>query len=155
MKIIISLILLLHTSLAIAAWSGYAVVTPETQSEYQVDIKATVSPAGNCTIQFDAIGYPMKHAWLILSSSKQSKKQQALRNYIWGEADAPKDLVLITELKPFIKKKTSKDDNEQAYYAFMLSNQIAHSAYVYIDFSGPVFDGGYYYSIDIGAYCGW
>jgi hypothetical protein len=154
---IISLFLLLYTQQALASWSGYAVVTPESQSEYEVDIKAVVSPSGICTVKFKAIGYPDKHAWLILTSSKLSNKEQKLRNYLWEDIDAPPNLVLKSKINPAIDKLNFLDNENvnDAYYEIKITNKISHSAYIYIDFPHPVNDGGYYYSIDLGAYCGW
>ena len=102
-----------------------------------------MSPAGVCTIKFDAIEYPDKHAWLILSSRKLSKNEQNLRYYIWEGTGAPANMVLKSKINP------ATND-----YEVKLTNQIIHSAYIYIDFPRPVNDGGYYYSIDLWRYCG-
>ena len=153
---VIPLFLLLFAQQAIASWSAFAVVTPESQSRYDVDIKSSVSNSGTCTVKFDAIQYPHKHAWLILTSRKLSKREQELRYFIWEHTNAPPSLILISKISPATDQMKFMDygNVNDAYYEILVKNQSGHNAYIYIDYPRPVDDGGYYYSIDLGAYCG-
>ena len=155
MKKVIPLLLLLFARQAIASWSAFAVVTPESQSRYEVDIESEVSDSGTCTIKLDAIQYPYEHAWLIITARKLSKQEQELRYFIWEHANPPPGLILKTKISPAIGQTKFMDDGNinDAYYEVIITNQTDHNAYIYIDYPRPVDDGGYYYSIDLGAYC--
>ena len=154
---VLPLVLLLLAQQATASWSAFAVVTPKSQSRYAVDIRSNVSDSGTCTVRFDAIHYPHKHAWLILTSRKLSKEEQELRYFIWEHTNAPPGLILKSKISPAIDQMKFMDHGNvsDAYYEVHVKNQPGHNAYIYIDYPRPVDDGGYYYSIDLGTYCGW
>ena len=156
MNKVIPIFFLLYVQQAIASWSAFAVVTPESQSRYDVKIESDVSDSGTCTIKFDAIQYPYEHAWLILTSRKLSKTEQELRYFIWEHTNAPPGLILKSKISPAIDRTKFMDHENinDGYYEITLTNRTDHHAYVYIDYPRPIDDGGYYYSIDLGAYCG-
>ncbi len=152
-KILLVLLLLLSNQ-GLAAWSRFAIVTPENQSKYHVKVEASLSKQnGSCTVKLNTLEYPSKHAWLILTSKKLSNQEQALRGYIWGEDKAPSSLILKAKLNPAGRELITSENNDEAYYKLTISKEVFPNAYIYIDFPAVVFDGGYYYSINLGAYC--
>lgn len=154
MKIIISALLIFLMNQAFASWSGFAAVTPESKSKYNIDLKTTISPKSeNCTVTMQALAYPSKHAWLILTSKQLSEKEQELREFIWNGSLEPSSLVKKIKLSPGGADKNGEENIKNLYYEFTISEVESKGAYVYIDFPDLVFDGGYYYSIDVGAFC--
>ncbi len=155
MKKLFSIVVLLILSNQVhAIWSSFALVTKDTQSEYGIDIKSSFSKkSGLCTLKFGAVGYPGKHAWLIRTSAKLSTKEQELRTYILGGADAPKSLQLKTKISALGADATRKEKSANFYYEVTVNIGSGNSTYIYIDFPRMVFDGGYYYSIDVDSYC--
>ena len=136
-----------------AAWGGFALVTPETAMKYGLDLEIQpILNGGNYKVKFNALGYSHKNAWLIITSSAMSEKEQQLRGYIWGETEVPRKLIMQTKLNPTDFSEKSGKENGTRYYEVIISKELIKNAYVYIDFPGMVFDGGYYYSIDLGAF---
>lgn len=156
MKTLVSLLLLVFSENALAVFSAFAVVTPDTESEYSIKIEHSVSHDGYCKVKFNTLGYPQKHAWLILTSKKLTQQEQVLRSYIWGDDDAPSGLVVKSKIFPAKNnlENASETNIEKSFYEIILSKRITYKPYVYIDFPYPIEDGGYYYLIDLGAYCG-
>ncbi len=153
MKNIIILVLLLITSQAQAAWSDFAYVIPETENKYKLDIEFSPveNRANTYRIKFKAVGYSHKQAWLIVTADSLSKKEQELRNFIW-QAIPPSKVILIKALLNPVNNKLSSKDELSLYYEVELSSTILKKAYIYIDFPSVVFDGGYYYTIDLSAF---
>ena len=185
MKKIIALALFLLTNQAFAQWSALAIITPDSQSRHKgLLVESTALQTANrenCTIKFkaDAVGYPLKQAWLAFASRPLTADEQKLREYIWAKPNQPSSTnqreIAISALKgPFVSitpievshptqldqvaqqitsvpLTTANDDH--AYYELTISRTSAKAAYIYVDFPSLIADGGYYYSIDVGAFC--
>lgn len=141
----------------LAAFSEFVVVKPNSGYAYDFDFKIShPENRGKCTIEFNAVGYDHKHAWLVVSTRVLSKKEQELRGYLSGCSPKPITIEMMSKLKP-IRTKAGTDANDVSLkYKITLNSEMALRSYVYIDFPNPnlVLDGGYYYSIPLGDYCG-
>jgi len=137
-------------------FSAFAVITPENQSKHKIYVEALKSDSGTCNIRMNAIGYPYLHAWLIITSKELSKEEQEFRKVIWSEVYPPESLIIKSKLNPENDRSSllKKEELKDAFYEISISNKLGHSAYIYIDYPHLVFDGGYYYSIDLKKFCG-
>jgi hypothetical protein len=163
--LIAPILLLVFANQALARWSSFVVVTPMSQSKEQeivipgkksweqLHVEAKVSHQGGmCTVKLRPVGYPSKQAWLVITSKQLSKKEQDLRSTIWGQSIQDPNIILKTKLSPYTVWVVN-DDFTDAYYELAISKTESQYAYIYIDFPVPVEDGGFYYSIDVGAFC--
>ncbi len=142
-KNILTFLLIIIASQTQASWSGFAHVTPENQKKYGINVKVTtVKNKKSYKVEFNIRGSGHKHAWLVISSSPLTKKEQKLRSSIWFKKTTNKKIVSITKLKPSVKTR----------YKELLNISQIENGYIYIDFPDIVMDGGYYYSIDLNAY---
>ena len=76
-----------------------------------------------------------------------------MRSFILGEAKAPPNLILKTKINPAVTELITRDNIKEARYELTISKKASRNAYIYIDFPSLVFDGGYYYSINLGPFC--
>lgn len=155
MKYLLTLVFLFLTLQAQAVWSEFAHVTPDTQEKYKLDVSITpiVGSENRFLIRLEAVGYDHKLAWLIVSSETLSVKDQELRDYIWSAAKPEKEILIKTKLMPTgVGGFPSSDQGEKRFYEVELDSQFISRAYIYIDFPSQVFDGGYYYSVDLGSF---
>lgn len=154
MKTISILIFSLLPISAFAIFSAFAVVKPGSEHDKILDIKTThTKNLESCTINFLPFGYDYKHAWLVIASKPLTEKEQELRGYIWGNSPKPASIELIAKLSPLKHEQLNEKDGNDSRYVVTLTSELASRSYVYIDFPGMVFDGGYYYSIPLGDYC--
>jgi len=155
-KIVALLIISLFPISAFAAFSAFEVVKPGTDHAkiFEFRVKHTKN-LESCTIEFLPFGYDHKHAWLIVSLKPLTEKEQELRGYIWGESQKPASIELIAKLSPMNDGQVIKKNTKDSRYSVTLKTELASRSYVYIDFPYMVFDGGFYYSIPLGDYCGY
>lgn len=158
MKLNITLIILILWNGLNAMWSSFAYVTPETEKEYKIEVYVSEIPKDTSKYLIK-IKSPNMHnqkmAWLIISSGRIKKDDQIFRTSFW-DGKIPEDVIVKTMLKPIEEDMLSdsykqKDLKQQTFEIVLDKNMIAN-AYVYIDFSRVVKDGGYYYSIDLATY---
>jgi hypothetical protein len=137
-----------------AGWSAFAHVTPDSEKKFNIEV--SLIPMGgqkdNFLVRVKAVGYDHKLAWLIITSDKLSEKGQQLRSYIWESAKPEKDIILKKKLMPTGVGGFRTNSNDPKYYEVELDSDLIKHSYIYIDFPSMVFDGGYYYSIDLGEY---
>lgn len=114
-------------------------------NEKEHNIKVNVEAKENQNYKYK-IKLPMlddhKHCWLIICKDKLPPEKQNFRNYIWYDGPARYDIILKSKMQPTSDKEIQ----------FILNKDFIKKSYVYIDFSQPVFDGGFYYSIDLDTY---
>jgi len=137
--VVVLLFIPLH---ALGSWSGFAHVTPTTESKYGLTVELKEVAKNLFRVKLEAVGYDSKRAWLITSPRSLSSKEQMLRFEIWDRKKSP---LLKRLLKPKIVKN-------KYFYDIRLYRDTLSSSYIYIDFPRPVRDGGYYYSIDLPSY---
>ncbi len=154
MKHIVIIILFLLTGKTYAVWSAFAHVTPETEQKYEIKVSLTPveGQKGKFVIQFNAVASDYKHAWLVHSSEKLSEKEQNLRSYMWGFTKPTKDILIQAKLLPANTGRPFHEEGKPIFYKVVLDSKFIKNSYIYIDFPEQVHDGGYYYSIDLGAY---
>ncbi|PCK04827.1 MAG: hypothetical protein COA42_18785 [Alteromonadaceae bacterium] len=155
MKVVIySFFILLCSNYAQASWSKFALVTPESETVF--GLKVLMSPIenkpGTYTIKLKAVGYNHKHAWLIISQKKLSPSEQQLREYIWQGSKTKQDILVKAKLMPTGIGGLAEKEEVEKFYVVELDSKLIERSYIYIDFPSLVFDGGYYYSIALGAY---
>jgi len=155
MKHVLGLFILFFTAQAHASWSAFAYITPETQEKYKLEV--SISPIDGVRkkflIRFNAVGYDSKLAWLIVTEEPLSEKGQELRDYIWSGVKTESEILIKSKMMPTgIGGFSSKDKKKERFYEIELDSELIKRAYIYIDFPSMVFDGGYYYSVDLGAF---
>jgi hypothetical protein len=92
-----------------------------------------------------------KPYWLFIATKPLAKDRQEFRNFLWSRGTPPagsnrSDIVLyrlITE---------SSGDIVDDVIVLRFPLEVAARAYIYHDFSDPVMDGGFYYTVDIPSY---
>jgi len=137
-----------------AVFSMFVVIEPG--SEFEKPFQFKISHEDNldmCEIEFMPVGYYSKQAWLVVSSKPLSRKEQQLRNFIWGLESRPAFIEMISKLSPVSNESITTENLKEASYKITLKSKIAKTSYVYIDFTREVFDGGVYYSIPLANYC--
>lgn len=146
-------LLLLQASAAQAVFSAFVVITPENEKEHGIHVR--VSPLGEGDGKY-ILTVPVvtdfQKTWLVLSRDRLNGRDQNLREFIWssGKKGDP-GIVDLTELHPDAKYPETADSNIR-YAEILLDKEIVDRSYVYIDYPGAIFDGGFYYSIDLGSY---
>lgn len=148
MKKLVVIFLVTFSSTALAVWSAFAHVTPATESKYQINVefsKFESKPNQKYRVKIPAIGYGHQKTWLVLTAQVLNLSGEELRAFLWWK-EQPKERVLsILELKV-------KNSENGPYYEHYLTEYEAQHGYIYVDYPGVTFDGGYYYSIDLRAY---
>lgn len=157
MKIFILMVFFLTlANSSFASWSRYAYVTPETEAEYELNVQIERADSKNKTylIRLDAIAFPSKQAWLIVTPKPLSASEQNQRSRFWGDKLNTENVESIVPLRltgiPIFPQ--SNDIKSDLFYEIVISESQMHRTYIYIDFPTPVADGGYFYSIDLGSY---
>jgi hypothetical protein len=155
MKKIFILLISVFPISAFAVFSAFEVVKPGTEHEKTLDVKVThTKNMESCIVQLLPFGYDQKQAWLVVASRPLSEKEQELRRYIWGESPMPASIELIVKLSPTKFAPVDRKNAKDSRYVVTLKSELAPRSYVYIDFPQIVLDGGYYYSLPLGVYCG-
>lgn len=156
MKNIFILLISVFPISAIAVFSAFEVIKPGSEHEKTLDVKvAHTKNTESCIVQFLPYGYDQKQAWLVVSTKPLSENEQELRRYIWGESPMPASIELIAKLSPTTVEPGNEVSAKESRYVVTLKSELASRSYIYIDFPQMVFDGGYYYSIPLGSYCGY
>jgi len=146
--------MLLHTNIALASFSAFVVITPANETRHPFLIQA--QPVENQTnlTRIRVIG-PVdghKKVWLIVCKQTLLPSSQNFRSIIWDEREKNKGIVKISQLKPGQITLPETGDQQYAYVEVALSNDEMGRSYLYIDYPSEVYDGGYYYSIDLAYY---
>jgi hypothetical protein len=143
-----------------ASWSEFADVNSLNESKYgiKVEVAARKNQQHIYRIKAPMVG-GHKRCWLIVCKKKLAPKQQNFRNYIWTGESKKSDVLLKAQLTPekgtdvqFSLHKDLFAPPKESYIEFTLHKDLVSRSYVYIDFPRLVFDGGYYYAIDLASY---
>lgn len=139
-----------------ASWSRYAHVTPETETKFELNVQ--VEPVNNkktaYLVRLEAVAFPSKQAWVIVTPKPLSPSAQNQRSRFWGDKLNTENVESIVPLRPTgipIFPQSNETKSEKFYEVVIPAGQMDRT-YIYIDFPTRVADGGYYYSIDLGAY---
>ena len=135
--------LMLVASAASAAFSQFVHVTPENQDEYGFGVCVDWNYLDMELVEVMISGErPLRGGWLITTHEYVDPAGQQFRQYIWGEtADSP--IESITDLQ---------HDEEAGVTRVLLPREMFSRTYLYFDFPEPVFDGGFFFSIDLSTY---
>lgn len=144
------------TNYSFASWSQYAYVTPETETKYKLNVHVEPANSKNAAylIRLEAVAFPSKQAWLIVTPKPLSPSEQDQRSRFWGDKLNTENVDSIVPLRPTgipIFPQSNEIKSEKFYEVVIPADQMDRT-YIYIDFPTPVDDGGYFYSIDLGAY---
>jgi hypothetical protein len=157
MKIFILLVFFLTlANSSFASWSQYAYVTPETEFKYKLNVH--VEPANSkrtaYLIRLEAVAFPSKQAWLIVTPKPLSSSEQNQRSRFWADKLNTENVESIVPLRPTgipIFPQSNEKKSEKFYDVVIPADEIDRT-YIYIDFPALVYDGGYFYSIDLSTY---
>jgi hypothetical protein len=147
---------LLVTSAALADFSQFVSVSPDNENKNQ-EVRPIIARKENVvTVRVPYRDGPKKY-WLIVSDKPLRNGEQEFRDFIWKGAGTRTrtrtDIALLVPLGPSVQRKQGGDiGDEKSEIQLILSYQLAQRAYIYYDFPTLVFDGGFYYTIDIPSY---
>jgi hypothetical protein len=136
--------LVLYAAPCYATWSGLAHVTPETQEKFKIRVCIAEVPTDNLSVEVyvwtrraDATG------WVITTKEYVQPSRQSFRRYIWNDQidDSPIESIESIEY-----------DEVPIPIRVYLNRSLLSRSYVYFDWPTPIFDGGYYYSIDLSTF---
>ncbi len=151
--VVAALALLFMAAQVQASWSAFAQVTPASENRY--DIGVSVTPVDGSKSRFivkiDNISFA-QHAWLVITSKEQPDEQQELRNHIWASDLSEENIMILAKLNPNGEEVSSATADARRSYEIVADTELIKHAYFYIDYPTAVFDGGYYYSVDINAF---
>jgi hypothetical protein len=143
---------LLVTSTSFAAFSKFVVVSPDTENTHQ-ELKPEIKNENGLVSVRIPYQESDKKYWLIVSDKQLQKENLNFRSLIWEGASARSDILLIAPLAPNAQPLTPKGKKPQLRdITLQLSSDLAQRAYIYHDFSDPVLDGGFFYTVDIPSY---
>ncbi|WP_078118480.1 hypothetical protein [Thiosocius teredinicola] len=148
MKKLVAILLFVFSSSSYSVWSAFAHVTPATESEYGIRVEfAEINQNLNreYRIKIPAIGHGYQKAWLVLTAQPLEKSGAELRAYIWWKEQPKARVLSALEMIPKVTK-------EGIFYETLLSEDEVQNGYIYVDYPHEMFDGGYYYSIELRSY---
>ena len=138
--ILASLTTLITVYHAYGVFSQFVHIANGTEEKYNIYVHVTPQEYQKYTYR---IKLPMlsehMHCWLIICKDKIPPAKQNFRNYIWSETPDRSDI--------FVKAPISPTEDKEIQ--FVLNKDLVQKSYIYIDFSQPTLDGGFYYSIDL------
>ena len=152
LRVLLGLTFLLVTSAASAIFSQFVSVSPNNENKYQ-EVRPAVTRNGDVvTVSIPYRDGPKKY-WLIISAKPLRNGEQEFRDFIWKGTSARTDIVLFASLAPSLQRTLSGDTrDERSEIRLVLPYKLAQRAYIYHDFPVAVFDGGFYYTVDIPSY---
>lgn len=135
----ITLVFLFFSSSLLAVFSAFERITPTKENPHdhhpKVELKKIEKNEYLLTVS-KAKG----HAWLIVCEKEREVYERELRGVIWKYPNAKTD---------DIEHISEVEISDKRIVEFRISEDIISRCYIAMDFRTPVFDGGYYYTIDI------
>ncbi len=140
------LAVMLFSAATIAVFSAFAHITPDTQKQFgfEVCVEQGILDTDPVEVSVRAEG-PLTGGWLITTSEYVGPEDQEFRQYIWYDTVSESPIESIENLRY---------DEENGVSRASVPREVFLRSYLYYDFSEPVFDGGYYYSIDLSTFAG-
>ena len=136
--------LVLVASVAGAAFSAFVHVTPDNQQEHGFDVCINRNYLDMQLTEIRIRGErPLKGGWLITTREYVEPSGQRFREYIWDDSIDDSPIESITELQ---------HDEEAGATRVLMPQEMLSRSYLYFDFPEPVFDGGFFYSIDLSTF---
>ncbi len=138
------LLLALFAFEANAAFSMFVHVTPENQKEYGFHVCVDRNYLDTELVEVRIRGeQPLRGGWLIITHEYVDESGQQFREYIWNDNATDSPIESITDLQ---------HDEEYGVTRVLLPQDAFPRSYLYFDFPEPVFDGGFYFSIDLSTF---
>lgn len=130
--------LLSFASPLFAVSSAFERVTPSSEErDYHPKVTLEVTEENKYLLGISNIG---KEAWLVVCFEARKENEREFRKLIWKMPGARSDDIML-----IVPLKINEDGTAQIH----LSEELVSRSYVAIDFPNPVFDGDFYYTIDI------
>ena len=135
-----------------AAFSAFARITPETQAGHNIKTDIEIINTDACIVRVESenLCRGKQSAWLITSGKPIPPEKQNFRNFIWSEETGDSPTLKIAKLPC---KRTERHNTPAGYIEVTLKRANLKKTYIYIDYPQMIFDGGYYYCIDLWTYC--
>lgn len=132
-----------------AAFSAFEIITPETEQEdFYPIVNYEKTKEGKNRVRISKV---INHAWLIVCSEPIVDDKKEFRGLVWSLKTNHRHLKDSWGMSPSMKSvemispiRVTEGDIE-----IYLSDDLASRTYIAIDFTDPVDDGGFYYTIDI------
>lgn len=153
-RIVIVLMLLISAQPAIAASSGFVVITPKNDADhlFRVEVRPEATQPDRTRIR---VTWPLdkkKRAWLVVCDKSLLEDEQNFRTIVWG---VNHELECAIGIRQFSKRHTTLPESGSVRYAYveltLPDDRMTHS-YLYIDFPQTIDDGGPRYAVDLGYY---
>ncbi len=127
-----------------AVFSGFAYVTPETEADYPIEVCVDQSGTGpiEVSVQFE---HGSKRGWLITTHHYLDRHSQEFRQILWDDSATDSPIESISRLQY---------DGETEITRVSVPRELFARSYLYFDFPRPVYDGGWYYSVDLSTFSG-
>ena len=133
-------------STAAAVFSALAHITPDTQAEFGFDVCVDQGALDSGYVDVGVRWVrPLPGGWLITTTEYVEPDGQAFRRYIWNDAISESPIESIERLR---------FDDEAGASVARVPRELLSRSYMYYDSSEPIFDGGFFYSIDLSTFAG-
>ena len=151
-KIVLLFVFLLSVNVSYAVFSMHVRITPDVEQDNSLYIK--VEPVlGDNKVKITLS--PIGTTWLFVCAKPLSWNSQDFRDYVWYKKDEGKGIieekVLFSE-NDYREARKKLDQGKNDVITFFIEKEKLYRAYIYRDFPRPIHDGGFYYTVDLGAY---
>ena len=127
------------TQLCFGSFSKFVDITPATQQEHDINVSVTYESNNLYVINFTWES-SLKQCWLItFKPNEVPKTQRNFRNFIWDE----------TANKQSIEEIKKLSGNQDGFIKIQIPEATVNRSFIIIDFPYAVFDGGFFYTIDL------
>jgi len=143
-RLTVPLILLLVTFPAFGIFSEFVSISPANEKSHQ-DMRPTIKSKDDAVaVSIPYIEGKQKY-WLIVSDKMLPTQKQNFREVIWSGNFVNSGIVLIAPLGYHFQEK-------KPAIQIVLPRALAMHSYIYYDYPKSIYDGGFYYTIDIPSY---
>jgi len=143
-RLSIPLILLIVSFPAFGIFSQFVSISPANEKNHQ-DMRPTIKSKGDSVaITIPYIDGEQKY-WLIVSDKMLPTQKQNFREVIWSGNVVHSGIVLIAPLGYHFQE-------QKPAIQIVLPRALAMHSYIYYDYPKSIYDGGFYYTIDIPSY---
>ena len=153
MKFVVTTMFLLYAQSAFAIFSAFEIINPSTQIKHNISVEITEKKENKLyyDIKITKVG-GHKHAWLIESTKQLQPDDLEFREYIWSGKDDNNHVKSIRKIEVLEGELVPDKKQPKLYLKVSIPKEKIDRSYIYLDFPSIVFDGGYYYAIDLSSY---
>ena len=134
---------------SLGQFSVFKRITPETEEKHGVNVQ--ILPAAgrrDCYRVIVSGAEPRKRTFLIVCDKPLPPEQQDFRAYVWAQRPLREEIVTIA---PLLTRDSGVRGRSECA-EIVLATPVFDRSYIYIDYPHLVFDGGFYYCIDLSSY---